>query len=325
MKKWFVVLSTFLLLVCVGTLIFVGLNSRSGSSEPLTPEQEKIRDLIAQLGDADWNKQMEATVALKEIGDPALPLLKRMFRSFDNEVRPRARSIARWIENPPQTPEFYSWAHLVAAAMESMGIKLEPPPAQVANLNAAAPAMPEAQPLAPAMPMPNMGGAQMPNMNIPQMPQLRGGAMPGIGGGLLGGGALGALGGRGGRGGAMGGLMGQMQQLMMARMMQQGGARGGGARNIPPPDLSELSLNLTTTVGIRLTEAADGLRVTDVRPASPAANGGMRVGDLLQKADGRQMTVLADAKEIFETINPGKTIPIVILRKEEALNLTLRF
>jgi hypothetical protein len=319
MKKWFVILSAFLLLICVGTLIFVGLNSRSGGNEPLTPEQEKIRDLIAQLGDADWNRQMDATVALKEIGEPALPLLKRVFGSFDNEVRPRARSIARWIEHPPQVPELYTWAHLVAATMESMGLKLEPPPAQVANLNAAPPALPEAQPPAPAMPMPNMGGAQMPNMNLPQMPQMRGGAMPGIGGGLLGGG----LGGRGG--GAMGGLMGQMQQLMMARMMQQGGARGGGARNIPPPDLSDLSLNLTATVGIRLTEAADGLRVTDVRPGSPAASGGMRVGDLLQKADGRQMTVLADAKEVFEGINPGKTVPIVVLRRDQSLPLSLRF
>jgi hypothetical protein len=314
MKKWFIVLSVFLLIVCIGTLIFVALNSRFASNEPLTPEQEKIRDLIAQLGDADWNRQMEATAALKEIGEPALPLLKRVFGSFDNEVRPRARSIARWIQNPPRMPELYTWAHLVKDTIESMGLKLEPPPAQVANLQAPQVA-PEPQPL-PA-PMPNMGGAQMPNMNMPQLPQMRGGAMPGVGG-LLGGGLL------GGRGGA-GGLMGQMQQLMLARMMQQGGARGGGARNIPPPDLSDLSLNLTATVGVRLTEAADGLRVTDVRPGSPAAGGGMRVGDLLQKVNGRQMTVLADAKEVFEQVNAGMTIPIVVLRKEELLNLNLRF
>lgn len=306
------------------------------------PEQQRIKDLIVQLGFEQWNKRVEATEELKKIGEPALPLLLLVKNSRDNEVRPRVRSIIRHILAPYQEGERLSWEFVVLRKLEAQGIK---PPASfiasVSNLQAPAPPALEPPPQQfeppPAPPRVQDGLGAVPpgggGMNIDPLQAARG-MNPGNGmlGGMMGGGMGGLLGGMGGGMGGLGGggLLGNMIQMSrqaqaigIARgMAQQGAAPDNPIRRAPPVDraqLQDMSLNLLDSVGVRLTEAQDGLRVTDVRPGSPASKAGIRPGDVLTKADGRQLMKFDDARANLV----GKSVTLDLLRREEPLQLQL--
>src|SRR5262245_51218218 len=60
--------------------------------------QEKIKELVAQLGHDDFSVREEATKKLAEIGRPAVPAVREAAKSNDAEVRMRARRILDKIE-----------------------------------------------------------------------------------------------------------------------------------------------------------------------------------------------------------------------------------
>lgn len=85
----------------------------AGSSYPvLTPAeekkvsepelQEKIKNLIKDLGNDEARVREKATKELKEIGEPAVPLLKEAMESDDAEISWRTRIILRAIERKKQ-------------------------------------------------------------------------------------------------------------------------------------------------------------------------------------------------------------------------------
>jgi len=118
------------------------------------------------------------------------------------------------------------------------------------------------------------------------------------------------------------------------QILQAGGPEGAkplviidgkvqGAEDLPkPPRPDEVaSGDLTESFGAKLGEAADGLRVVDVRSGSPADKAGLKAGDLITKVGGREAAKLDDVKELLTS--PAPRLQIEITRKNESVTLIL--
>ena len=71
---------------CMSTLLLATLAAKAAE-----PDAGKIDRLIRQLGSEKFSEREAATEALQEIGGPALPALRKAFRTSDDpEMRLRA-------------------------------------------------------------------------------------------------------------------------------------------------------------------------------------------------------------------------------------------
>jgi membrane-associated protease RseP (regulator of RpoE activity) len=68
--------------------------------------------------------------------------------------------------------------------------------------------------------------------------------------------------------------------------------------------------------------AARGVPVTAVHPGSPAAAAGLKPGDVLVSIDGRWTANVSDAYAAA-AVEPGRAVPIVILREDQEQTLTV--
>jgi hypothetical protein len=66
---------------------------------------------------------------------------------------------------------------------------------------------------------------------------------------------------------------------------------------------------------------APGVPITSVRPGTPAASGGLRIGDILTTLDGRWTTTVADVYAAVAKIEPGRTVDVVVLRDGQELTV----
>jgi putative serine protease PepD len=71
-------------------------------------------------------------------------------------------------------------------------------------------------------------------------------------------------------------------------------------------------------LGVRVDETADGLRIADVIPATPAADAGMRVGDVLVRLSGEPLETAADLRRVLEESEPGDSVEAELRRAGEA-------
>ena len=69
-----------------------------------------------------------------------------------------------------------------------------------------------------------------------------------------------------------------------------------------------------------------GALVTEILPGSPAAEGGVEVGDLVLKFNDRDVRGTRDLQSIVERCRAGEMVPMQIIRdgKDKTLNLTLK-
>ena len=84
--------------VCCGMLWAVGVVPAAGQAESPSPKQ--IDQLILQLGSDDFEAREAASKELKDMGEPALPALRKAVQSGDAESRRRAQELVRAIERP---------------------------------------------------------------------------------------------------------------------------------------------------------------------------------------------------------------------------------
>src|SRR4051812_25546816 len=88
----------------LGPLALLGLPFTAPDARPadLPAGNERLRaeveTLAARLGDKDFRARQAAGKALEDIGEAALPALRRAADSGDEEVRRRAEVLARKIE-----------------------------------------------------------------------------------------------------------------------------------------------------------------------------------------------------------------------------------
>jgi hypothetical protein len=67
-----------------------------------------------------------------------------------------------------------------------------------------------------------------------------------------------------------------------------------------------------------------GVPIRAVVPASPAAEAGLKPGDVLTTLDGRWTTTVADVYAATEGVAPGQAVPVVILRDGQEQTVTVR-
>jgi hypothetical protein len=84
-------------LVCVAALALASATVPGGHGQ--NPKQQKIADLIKQLGHDDFTTREKAARALDAIGEPALDALGAALASDDAEIRARAARLIDTIES----------------------------------------------------------------------------------------------------------------------------------------------------------------------------------------------------------------------------------
>jgi S1-C subfamily serine protease len=65
-----------------------------------------------------------------------------------------------------------------------------------------------------------------------------------------------------------------------------------------------------------------GVRLTGVRPESPADRAGLRAGDVIVEFNGKTVRDLYEYTEALQARKPGDTVRIVVLREGERMTLT---
>jgi hypothetical protein len=117
-----------------------------------------------------------------------------------------------------------------------------------------------------------------------------------------------------------------MGQLLNQLLGQAGIANAAPQAQITPPAPKAVaSSDLMDTFGARLGEAADGLRVTDLKPNSPAAKSGLQIGDLIAKVNGRDCATLDAVKDLLTKPDPENPLKLEVTRKDETVHVTVSF
>jgi hypothetical protein len=161
------------------------------------------------------------------------------------------------------------------------------------------------------------GGGLAAMMNNPQVMQMVQQMMGGQGGGL----------GQGQAQGQGGGLAAMMNNPQMQQMMQQmmGGGGAAGAPEPPPaPEPPRPSIDLSESFGAKLAEAADGLRVSELKSGALAAKNGLMVGDIIAKINGTAAAKIGDAETSLGKPQKGKTITLEVIRRGETFTVTIK-
>jgi hypothetical protein len=91
---------------------------------------------------------------------------------------------------------------------------------------------------------------------------------------------------------------------------------------VEAPKLTDLTLDLTSTLGFRLSEAKDGLRVTAVKIGSAADHARIRSGDIIHKINRRTVTTLEEAKAALSA-SQGSAPELEISRGEQLQTVKL--
>ncbi len=84
--------------------------------------------------------------------------------------------------------------------------------------------------------------------------------------------------------------------------------------------IQELSPQARQALGI---EARRGALVADVVEGEPAAQAGIRAGDVIVSVAGREISDVNELRTIVASLRPGQRVPVVVVRDGERLELTI--
>jgi serine protease Do len=84
--------------------------------------------------------------------------------------------------------------------------------------------------------------------------------------------------------------------------------------------IQEVTKDLADSFGLKQTS---GALIAGVEKNSPADKGGLEVGDIILKFDGKPIVTSADLPRVVASIKPGKVVPVEIVRKGASKTLQL--
>lgn len=84
--------------------------------------------------------------------------------------------------------------------------------------------------------------------------------------------------------------------------------------------IQEVTKDLADSFGLKQTS---GALIAGVEKNSPADKGGLEVGDIILKFDGKPIVTSADLPRVVASIKPGKVVPVEIVRKGTSKTLQL--
>jgi serine protease Do len=108
------------------------------------------------------------------------------------------------------------------------------------------------------------------------------------------------------------GKMAEGEQELAAASMEGGGALGLTAANVTPELVERFSL-----------EGAEGILITRIDPAGPAAESNLRVGDLIVEVDGKSIDSVEELEVVVGKLSAGKILRLLIQRKSTLLYTTI--
>lgn len=98
-------------------------------------------------------------------------------------------------------------------------------------------------------------------------------------------------------------------------------------RLMGPKKAKKIVLEPAALLGLRVDASApaspDGVPVAEVLAGSPAAEAGLRAGDILASLDGRWTTSATDVYAAASRLQPGQAVELTVLRDGQPLTLTL--
>jgi S1-C subfamily serine protease len=284
-------------------------SSVATEQEKINPAlEQKIRQLITQLGDADWNKREAATAELKAIGQPAIPLLTEARNSADPEVRTRTEDILSAVAPPPlPAPVASGFSSQIIIGGRNQG-------AMVLQIGGA----PQAQQKTVVTKSFAADGKQY---SVTKTTENRATKL-----------RVEIIEAKDGK--EQKSVVeaddekalakkdpelwkiiqdneGRANVQMQAVMQMQ--ANFGGDAHPPAP----ASLDLLGTFGVQLRIEAEGARVTDLKADSLADKMGVKIGDLLTKANSQALGTLDDARSALENVTAETPLTLEILRGGE--------
>lgn len=109
----------------------------------------------------------------------------------------------------------------------------------------------------------------------------------------------------------------RMAQQVMAQLVRFGEVR----RGLIGVSVQDVTPEIAETMGI---ERGTGALVTQIQAGSPAAQAGIRSGDLIVEIDGRPIETAADLRNQVGLVPIGQAVQIGLLRDGKRLNLTAR-
>jgi membrane-associated protease RseP (regulator of RpoE activity) len=91
----------------------------------------------------------------------------------------------------------------------------------------------------------------------------------------------------------------------------------------PTAHLGVQMLPLTPDLKARLSVPVDqGVAVMEVFPETPASRAGLRRGDVVTRADGKEVSDPKDLRDIITHTGPGKGLKLTVQRGKETLEMT---
>jgi putative serine protease PepD len=78
-------------------------------------------------------------------------------------------------------------------------------------------------------------------------------------------------------------------------------------------------------LGVTMSQTTDGVRLDGVRESTPAENGGLLVGDVIESVDGETIETPEDLRTLVDGHQPGDEIEVVVTRdgEEKTVKVTL--
>ena len=100
------------------------------------------------------------------------------------------------------------------------------------------------------------------------------------------------------------------------------GPSNDSAWTVSKPRLGVMVMSLTPELRAHLGAARDrGVLVARVEPGSPAAAAGITVGDVIVDVQGRMVDDASDVLAALASVEPGKKVPVQIVRNKQPLSL----
>jgi membrane-associated protease RseP (regulator of RpoE activity) len=74
-------------------------------------------------------------------------------------------------------------------------------------------------------------------------------------------------------------------------------------------------------LGVTTAKDAAGARITQIHPGSPAANAGLKVGDVITEVDGEQVATPSQLADAIGDLEPGDKVSVKLLRGGAAVEV----
>jgi putative serine protease PepD len=118
---------------------------------------------------------------------------------------------------------------------------------------------------------------------------------------------------------------------MNAQIASDTGANTGIGYAIPVETVKRIADQLIATgkvehpyLGVRIEDADDGARLVEIVPGSPAAQAGLRQGDVVTKIAGAGIDSADELREAVESRKPGDSLELTVTRDGDTRTVTVK-